>query len=126
VVTAEYSRRYKHFQKKHPNELKAVLDNLDTYLKALIARGEPQGIQLNFARHKEPCGAKSIDQGSTKGKLRQTRLYFYADSDTQTLYLITLGDKNDQRNSDIQTCRQFMKALRQQKEKEEGEALSGS
>lgn len=126
VVTTEYTKRHKHFEKKHPAELKAVLDNLDTYYKALSAGAKPQQIQFNFARHKEPSGARAIDQGSTKGKLRQTRLYIYADSGTETLHLITLGDKNNQRNGDIRTCEQFMKTLRQQKEKEEGEALGGS
>jgi hypothetical protein len=43
-------------------------------------------------------------------------MYVYPDPDTNTLYLITIGDKGSQRE-DNATCREFIVSLREEKQK---------
>lgn len=126
--TPEYTRRHRRYIKDNPRELNAVLANLDTYFATLNVGTKPSQIKHGFI-HPETCGVIAIDQRGGKGKLAQTRLYIYPDVDTKTLYLITLGDKRDQKTSDIPTCRQFMKELRKEKEtrheRQETQDISG-
>src|SRR5262249_42670877 len=97
-----------------------VLDNLDTYFKALEAGTNPLQIKHGFM-HQEPLGVVAIDQKGGGKDLAQTRLYVYPDTETETLFVITLGDKRSQKN-DIATCRAFIHALRQEtKENNEDE-----
>ena len=56
-----FEARFKRFQKKHPEEAKAVLNNLDTYFKALCVGANPVNIQAGFIHH-EPEGIKALDQ----------------------------------------------------------------
>ncbi len=109
----QYERRHKRYTKKEPNVLKAILNNLDTYFKALQFGVLPQKIQFGFI-HAEPHGVKAIDQKGGEGKLAQGRLYVYPDADAEVLYLITLGDKDSQ-DEDIQYCNQFIRQLREEK-----------
>jgi hypothetical protein len=52
----------------------------------------------------------AIDQ--TGGhKLAAMRLYVYPDMVTETLYLLTVGDKSTQ-EADIQDCKRFVKQIR--------------
>lgn len=106
--TNVYQRRYAEYEKKHPNELIAVLDNLDTYLKTLRNLGHPLNIQGGFI-HKEPKGIKAIDQkgGGQKVKLQQTRLYIFPDINTKTIHLLTIGDKTSQKE-DIKLCIEYV------------------
>ena len=112
--TAEYARRHKRYEKDNPRELEAVLDNLDTYFKSLEAGVKPLQIKHGFM-HAEPLGVVAIDQKGGKGKLAQTRLYVYPDADTETLYVIALGDKRSQKD-DLATCRTFVTQLRKAKQ----------
>lgn len=108
-VTDTYQRRHEYYEKKHPNELTAVTGNLDTYFKALSELGNPLQVKAGFI-HNEPNGIKGIDQkgGGRKVKLQQTRLYVFPDVVAKTLYLLTIGDKNAQRD-DINFCRQYVR-----------------
>ncbi len=120
--TEEYDRKLKQFIKKHPKETTAMLSNLDTYFKTLIAGVKPLQAQSGHGFiHTESHGAIAIDQKGTKGKPTQTRLYVYADADTCTLYLITVGDKKTQSN-DNSTCREFIVSLREQKQNDQNVA----
>lgn len=105
-----FESRFRRFQKKHPNEALAVLNNLDTYLTVLKTGINPLNIKLGFL-HNEPNGIKAIDQKGGKGKLKQTRLYVFSDATKKVLHLINIGDKTDQ-NTDIQECRKFIKTLK--------------
>ena len=96
--------------KKRPRETKAVHDNLDTFFNALIAGAKPQQIKAGFI-HPEPCGVLAFDQKGGGPNLAQTRLYVYPNATTEILHLITLGDKNSQRD-DIQNCKAFVAELR--------------
>ncbi|HXD87643.1 MAG TPA: hypothetical protein VN641_14200 [Urbifossiella sp.] len=91
-----------------------MLDNLDTYVSSLQAGGKPHQIRHGFM-HGETHGAIAIDQKGASGKPKQTRLYLYADADTQLLYLITIGDKQSQRE-DNAACRELIVELRNEKQ----------
>jgi hypothetical protein len=60
--------------------------------------------------HSEPSGVIAIDQTGGR-KVKATRLYVYPDVETETLYLLTLGDKSTQ-DDDIQDCRRFVKQIK--------------
>lgn len=113
-TTDNYDIKYKRYAKKNPKVLEAVLNNLDTYQKALARLGNPQKINAGFIHCKYPHGIKSIDQKGSKGSLKETRLYIYPDVATNTLYLITIGDKKTQ-SKDIKFCSDFVKKLRKGK-----------
>lgn len=113
--TEEYGRRHKDYQKNHPRELQAVLDNLNVYFQALLGGVKPLQIRHGFM-HTEPQGVVSIDQKGGGKSLAQTRLYVYPDTDTETLYVITLGDKRSQK-ANLAYCRDFVTALRKEREK---------
>lgn len=107
-----FASRFRHYQKKHPNETAAVMNNLDTYVRTLNAGVKPTLIQAGFI-HREPQGVIAIDQKGTKDSRRQTRLYVYAFEVGNTLFLITIGDKNSQKR-DIEDCRHFISSLRKE------------
>ena len=112
ISTDKYERRYKQYEKKHPNELKAILNNLDTYQKTLNLLNHPKLINAGFI-HPEPKGIIAIDQkgGSQKVKLKQTRLYLYPDSENKIVHLLTIGDKNTQKE-DILFCKNEVEKIR--------------
>lgn len=109
--TALFQRRLKQWAKKHPDELQATLDNLDTYLELLNAGKHSQYIQIGFIHH-EPSGVKAIDQKGGGPNLAQTRLYAYPEEANQTLQLITLGDKRSQK-ADLKDCASFIRELKE-------------
>ena len=37
-ITDKYERKYKQYEKKHPNELTAIISNLDIYFKHKFSR----------------------------------------------------------------------------------------
>ena len=110
VESPLFAGRFRRYQKKHGVETKAVLNNLDTLLKALQAGVKPSLIQAGFI-HREPQGVIAIDQKGATGKPRQTRLYIYAVEIESRLHLITIGDKNSQKR-DIDDCRKYVNAIR--------------
>ena len=95
-----FENKFKKFIKNNPGIDQLLLDNLDTYHKALNQGISPLNIKAGFIHH-EPNGVKAVDQkgGNRKnlGKPKQSRLYIYPDPDTRMLYLITVGDKNSQK-----------------------------
>ncbi|MDD3925309.1 MAG: hypothetical protein PHT33_01475 [bacterium] len=108
--TELFKSRFRKYQKKFANETVAVLNNLDTYLKALNAGIKPPIVQAGFI-HREPQGVIAIDQKGAPSRLRETRLYIYALEIRHIVYLITIGDKSSQKQ-DISDCRKFMNNLR--------------
>ena len=109
--TDAYERAHKHYEKKQPQELKAVLDKLDRFFKTVAHGVHPQFVTAGYI-HNEGKGVKAIDQrGGVKGNLRQTRLYVYPDVDAKVLYLITIGDKSSQKN-DIKLSADFVVQLK--------------
>jgi len=56
-------------------------------------------------------GVVALDQKGGGGSLQETRMYIFADDETKKVYLITIGDKNEQ-HSDIEYCKNFVIGLR--------------
>ncbi len=96
--------------KKHPRELAAVLHNLQRYLDQLNAAPNARAVQAGYLHH-EPGGVVAVDQKSGGKGLQETRLYTFADAGTETVYLITLGDKGSQ-PTDVKFCSDFVKSLK--------------
>lgn len=108
--TTGWERDHKHYAKKRPNELGAVLRNLDRYMKLLAVSKNSKVVQAGYL-HPEPGGVLAVDQKGGGANLQETRLYTYADDDTKTVYLITIGDK-DAQHADVEYCKNFVKTLR--------------
>jgi len=111
-TTDQYERDFKYFEKKLPNELRAMIDNLDTYFKILNECGNPLQVMTGFIHH-EPEGIKGIDQkgGGQKAKLQQARLYIYPNVSNNTLYLLKIGTKTNQR-ADITSSREQVRRIK--------------
>jgi hypothetical protein len=105
--SAQFSHIAKWYEKKHPNELTAILNNTTRYLSLLNACKNAAVAQAGYLHH-EPCGVKAIDQKGGGRNLQETRLYTYADDTTRILHLITIGNKDEQ-PSDIEFSKQFVK-----------------
>ena len=108
--TDKFSRKYKLFEKKHEDELIAMWNNLDTYLKTLQKTDNPQVITGGYI-HPEGQGIVAIDQTKAERKLKETRLYIYPDIRTKKLSLLTIGDKKTQQH-DIQHSKDCVKMIR--------------
>ena len=110
-----FDKRLKRYQKKHKEEVKAVLNNLDTFYGTLSSGVKLQNIQAGFI-HPEPMGIKAIDQKkSNRGNLKETRLYVYPDEIKKILHVISIGEKKRQ-NSDIQECKNYVRPLKERKD----------
>ena len=107
-----FASRYKRFQKKHPNETAAMMNNLDTYVRGLNKGIKPALLQAGFI-HREPLGVIALDQKGASGSPKQTRLYIYTYEVENTVFLITIGDKNSQKR-DIEDSRSFVFSLRKE------------
>jgi hypothetical protein len=118
VTTDKFERCIKLYEKKRPNELKAVLLNLDKYFVALNQVSSRQ-IRAGYI-HVEPLGIIAIDQkgfkkdGTKRVKLQETRLYLYPDLNEKTVYLLLIGSKNTQKQ-DIKTCCEYVKTHKDEK-----------
>ncbi len=125
--TDEYIRRHRWYAKKKPRELRAVLDNLDTFLKSLQRGSLPQQIKAGYI-HPEPHGVLAIDQKGGGKNLAQTRLYIFPYTPDEVLKLLTIGDKESQ-SEDIKYCGSqvaaFRKPANEQETKERPIQFSG-
>lgn len=110
--STQWERDQKWFEKKRPDELAAVLRNLQRYLSLLNASKNSKCVEAGYL-HKEPAEVVAVDQRGISANLRETRLYTLADDSTRTLHLITIGDKDSQ-NSDIEYAREFARNLKQE------------
>jgi hypothetical protein len=109
----KYEQRRRKYEKKKKRELGAAEKNLATYFAALEL-AKPLQIKYGFV-HPESLGAVALDQtGGGHGKLAETRLYVYPDTDDEVLHQIIIGDKNTQQE-DITYCREYIQELRRNK-----------
>lgn len=108
----KYNRQVKHYDKKHKDELVAILENLGKYMKALRLAGSPQHVTGKYI-HKEPMGVKGLDESGerTVKDLQCTRLYVYPEVESKTLHLLTIGPKKTQ-PKDIKLCKEIVKQIR--------------
>ena len=96
-------------KKKKPAELAAVLHNLKRYHAQLNAAPNPKAFTAGYM-HAEPHGVVAIDQKGGGGNLQETRLYVYPCEARKVLYIITIGNKDEQA-ADIQFCGEFVMSL---------------
>ena len=107
--TTQWQKDAKYYERKHPTELAAVLRNLKRYLLLLETAPNPRALQAGFL-HPEPKGIIAIDQKGGGGNLQETRLYTYALESKKVIYLITIGNKNEQ-SGDIELSKHFVESI---------------
>lgn len=106
-----YGTRFKQYRKNFEAATVAVYVNLETYFQMLQRGIKPLQIKAGFI-HPEPGGVIALDQtGAGKRNLHETRLYVFPEIATETLWLITIGDKESQGRRDLKDCREFIKRL---------------
>lgn len=109
-LTTQFEKDQKHYSKKRPNELSATLNNLQRLLGILNSGKKPGTFQAGFI-HEEPGGVLAVDQKGGGKNLQETRLYTFPETQTETLHLITIGNKKSQ-PSDIQLARVFAESIK--------------
>ena len=121
--TDEYIRARKRYAKHRPDEVAAAHDNLNAYKQYLDLGANPLNAKFGFL-HDERRGVFAVDQKTSnspsdrkKTKLAQTRLYFYPEVETKTIFLLTIGDKNSQQD-DVRRCHEFVKSRREEQQDE--------
>jgi hypothetical protein len=105
-ATTQWQKDARHYEKKHPAELAAVMRNLKRYLTLLNGAPNAQAVQGGFL-HSEGKGVVAVDQKGGGGNLQETRLYTYPEGAKKVLYLITVGNKNEQPD-DIALSKNFV------------------
>lgn len=98
------------YSKKRPRELVAVLNNLSRYLAQLNNAKNANCVHAGYI-HNEPKGVKAVDQSAGGPALQETRLYVYPDDAKNVLYLITIGNKNEQAD-DIKLASKFAESIK--------------
>ncbi len=117
--TADFIKLKRTFSRKRPQELAAALDNLGVYGRALEMGANPVNVQIGNCLHPEGCDVYAVDQKSNNSKFKykrkpvQLRLYFHPESETETLFLLRIGEKDTQ-DDDIKKCHEFVKSRRSQ------------
>ena len=111
TINSDYAEasRFKSYHKKHPRESAACFENLNSVGLALEEFGRPGAFQLGFFRH-EGGNVWRIGQTNVR-HARETRLYVYLLVDGKTVYVLTIGDKSQQKR-DIQRCRVLAEEIR--------------
>lgn len=112
--TTGWDKDHKHYGKKHPGELAAVLRNLERFFVVLKASKNSKCVQAGYL-HTESMGILAIDQKGGGANLQETRLYVYADDLSRIVYLIAIGDKASQ-HSDVEYSKNFVRQIRGEKE----------
>ena len=109
--TDRWDKDQRHYVKKHPAELAAVLRNLERYLALLGVSKNPRAVYAGYL-HPEGGGVLAVDQKGGGGNLQETRLYTFACEERHIVYLITIGNKDTQA-ADIRLSRRFVASLNQ-------------
>jgi hypothetical protein len=112
--TDDYVRQRKWYDRKKPRELGAVEENLNKYLKALNGGLNPVNIKDGAVRSEGESVYRVGQQGSSYGKVAETRLYVYPDVEASDLLLLTIGDKRTQ-TADIKACKECVRAIKKQR-----------
>jgi hypothetical protein len=116
--TTQWQKDARYYEKKHPAELAAVLRNLKRYIGLLNDAPNVRAVQAGFL-HGEGKGIVAVDQKGGGGNLQETRLYTYPDEAKKLLYLITLGNKNEQ-PTDVELSKNFVESVSPQSKRQSG------
>ena len=109
-IAPDFERAKRHYDKKRPAELAAVLRNLARLLEQLNALPHCRAAQAGFLHH-EPAGIWALDQkGPSRTKLQETRLYVFPVEGNRTLHIITVGNKNSQA-ADLRCAVDYVRSL---------------
>ena len=108
--TTQFTADSHWYAKKRPDELKAVLNNLGRYVSQLREAKNAACVHAGYL-HPEPHGIIAIDQKGGGGNLQETRFYVFPDQVNRILYLITIGNKNEQQD-DIKLATRFVESLK--------------
>lgn len=108
--TDQFLKDQQWYEKKRPRELAAILTNLERYMKHLNGSPNSRSFHAGYL-HNEAHGVVAVDQKGGGVGLQETRLYTYADDKNKVLYLITIGNK-DQQSSDVEFSRIFADGIR--------------
>lgn len=107
-----FAPKLRRYLKKYEAATEAALKNLDMYIEALQRGCNPLQINGGFV-HPEFGGVVALDEtGCEEAQWHPTRIYIYPHVETKTLWLITIGDKETQKRTDIPVCRKFIKRLK--------------
>lgn len=102
------SHRIKSYREKHAEEFDACVANLARVMEALADFGKPGAFHLGFFRSE---GGNVWRIGQTRVKHAcETRLYVYLYVKGLMVYVLTVGDKSQQRK-DILRCKNLAKAI---------------
>jgi hypothetical protein len=112
--TTQWEKDKKWYAKKRPTELAAVLRNLDRYVKLLNISANSR-VSLAGFMHTEQAGVIAIDESGGGKSLAPTRLYVYADDNAKVVYLIRIGNKDEQ-SDDVQFSKEFVEYLKSQQQ----------
>lgn len=108
--TPEFTRSAYVYEKKHPDELAAVLANLlHRYLPRLNHARHPALVHAGCLHH-EGNGVIAIDQHDQGQSLRETRLYAYPEDASRTLHLLLIADKSSQKR-DLRIVQAILKRI---------------
>ena len=110
LITPQFERSKKRYDKKRPAELAAVIRNLDRLREQLNGIPHCRAAQAGFLHH-EPEGIWALDQkGPSQTKLQETRLYVFPVQENRALHIITVGNKNSQA-ADLQCALAYVQSL---------------
>ena len=108
---AEFNR-FKQYRKKHLHETESCMTNLMKVRCALTESGRPDAFHLGFFRSE---GENIWRIGQTQVRHAcETRLYVYLYVKGFTVYVLTIGDKSQQKK-DIQRCKNLVKAIEERR-----------
>lgn len=99
------------YEKKRPNELAAVINNLKRYSTQLIKAKNSLCVQGGYI-HSEGRGVIALDESAGGSSLAATRLYVFPDDKRRVLHLITIGDKGSQQR-DIKACHAYVDSIKE-------------
>lgn len=92
VSTDDFQKDFSSYQKKRPNELKAVFSNLQTLLEVLEVTNGPAKVSCSFFKS-EGKGLFRISESGGGRSLQPTRLYITCEVKEQRLILLRILPK---------------------------------
>ena len=111
IVDAEYATKsqFKKFYKKHPAEYSSCFTNLDKVKSLLDSGYKLKEFKLGFFRS-EGQSLYRVGQSGVVGA-KETRLYLYLYEYRKTIYVLSIGTKETQRQ-DIKNAKQLIKKMK--------------
>ena len=103
--------RLKRFHRKYKPSMDNAYENMHRYVEALQAGQRPMQIKGKSIHPEKIHGVYSLDQTGPGARLPPVRIYTYPDEQTETLWVLTVGDKASQAKVDLPRCRHFVEKL---------------